>query len=175
MTPAGLSHRLGGHCWSGWTSALIHTQHWDSCSEILNWDRDGKAQHLKTKVRRTLRRQTGEHDYFLRGLSGSEMKRGCSAYPKENQMDSNENCLGALFYTQTSREAKPMRNICNGLKGLSTPEEPGWCIHFLLGSKTAFRENPSPDKQPLPCSWSAMNSFFTDPGCSVTAIKLIFL
>lgn len=37
---------------------------------LLNWDLDGKAQHLKTKVRRTLRRWIGEHDYFLKELGG---------------------------------------------------------------------------------------------------------
>lgn len=92
---------------------------------LLNWDLDGKAQHLKTKVRRTLRRRIGEHDYFLKELGGSEVKRVSPAYHKEIQMDSTENCLGALFYTQTGREAKPMRNMCNRLKGVGRPEEPG--------------------------------------------------
>lgn len=68
-------------------------------------------------------------------LGGSEVKRVSPAYHKEIQMDSTENCLGALFYTQTGREAKPMRNMCNRLKGLGRPEEPGWCVHFLLRVK----------------------------------------
>lgn len=42
---------------------------------LLNWALDGKALHLKSKVRRTLRRLVGEHDYFLKGLSGNEVKR----------------------------------------------------------------------------------------------------
>lgn len=45
-----------------------------------------KGQHLKTKVRRTLRRLIGQHDYSLKELSGNEEKRVSSAYHKENQM-----------------------------------------------------------------------------------------
>lgn len=43
----------------------------------------------------------------------------CPAYHKENQTDSTENCWEHCSYTQTGREAKPMRrNVCTRLKAL---------------------------------------------------------